>query len=111
MNKEFKLWWLGFLLVLAGEIPRNWAFNVADTIPAIFAPEHQDGTKYFGHSVAMTKDAIFVGAPGCTNDGSDNPNRCGAATDKGNIFKCSFSKNDWDEAQIEGCDRLKGMNN
>ena len=73
--------WLSKILLLFCGISNTLAFNVAQSSPTIFEPKNHTGFKetFFGHSVAITKNQVFVGAP---------------KQDKGNVFKCEMNFNE-----------------
>ena len=73
--------WLSKILLLFSGISNTLAFNVAQSSPTIYEPKNHVAFKeaFFGHSVAITKNKVFVGAP---------------KQDKGNVFKCEMNFNE-----------------
>ena len=79
------LMWLGLI----------YAYNVknVDSQDVIFLKNRRQGNN-FGHSVALAKNYVFVGAPHDANHG--------------NVFKCSFNANDLNKQNPNTCSKLDG---
>ena len=77
--------WLGLI----------YAYNVknVDSQDVIFLKNRRQGNN-FGHSVALAKNYVFVGAPHDANHG--------------NVFKCSFNANDLNKQNLNICSKLDG---
>ena len=72
----------------------GWTPKNVDLKSVIHVKNSGDNNNLFGHSVALAKNYIFVGAPHDDNHG--------------NVFKCSFNANDLNKQNPNTCSKLDG---